>query len=102
VYCCSLEDVQRQRLCHRTGCDKTEAQQRIDAQMPLAEKCHRATVIIDNMGSIAELQQSVDSVHLMLRAKKTHWKIRLIAISVFGFFVVILWRMYLLLLFSPA
>jgi len=83
--------VQLQRLCDRTGLDATAAQQRINAQMPLIDKCRRATVVIDNMGSIAELQQTVNSVHEWLRAKKTHWKIRLTVASAVVFGSIILW-----------
>jgi len=81
------------------GCDVTMAQQRIDAQIPLVDKCRQATVVIDNMGSIDELQQTVNSVYLWLRAKKTHWKIRLLAALFFGFVMVILWTLWIMLLF---
>jgi len=62
--------------------------------MPLADKCRRATVVIDNMGSIADLQQNVESVHQWLRAKKTHLKIRLFAASIFIFGTAILWVLW--------
>ena len=99
MYRCSSEEVQRKRLCDRIGCDSTTAQQRIDAQMPLADKCRRATVVIDNMGSVADLQQSVASVHLWLRSKKTHWKIRLFVASFLVFGTVVLWALWRMLPF---
>jgi len=99
LYCCSAEEIQRRRLCDRIGCDVTTAQQRIDAQIPLVDKCRRATVVIDNMGSIDELQQTVNSVYLWLRAKKTHWKIRMLALSLLGFVTVLLWTLWRMLLF---
>ncbi|MFD1484152.1 dephospho-CoA kinase [Lacticaseibacillus baoqingensis] len=40
--------LQRQRLMARDGLDEIEAQQRIDAQMPLAEKIAKADFLIDN------------------------------------------------------
>lgn len=44
------------RMCTRDGLSRSEAQQRVDAQMPLAERVARATHIIRNDGSPAELE----------------------------------------------
>lgn len=46
------EDTQTERLMRRDHCTKDEAQQRIEAQMPLAEKMKRATLVLDNSGSL--------------------------------------------------
>ena len=53
------EDRQVQRLMERNGYNQTQAQQRIAAQMPLLEKKKYATLILDNNGSLEDLQQQV-------------------------------------------
>ena len=53
------EDKQVQRLMERNGYNQTQAQQRIAAQMPLLEKKKYATLILDNNGSLEDLQQQV-------------------------------------------
>jgi dephospho-CoA kinase len=49
------ETTQLQRATARDGMSREEAQQRMAAQMPLAEKAARGDVIIDNRGSIEDL-----------------------------------------------
>lgn len=53
------EDKQVQRLMERNGYNQAQAQQRIAAQMPLLEKKKYATLILDNNGSLTDLQQQV-------------------------------------------
>ena len=53
------EDKQVQRLMERNGYNQTQAQQRIAAQMPLVDKKKYATLILDNNGSLEDLQQQV-------------------------------------------
>ena len=53
------EDKQVQRLMERNGYNQAQAQQRIAAQMPLLEKKKYATLILDNNGSLEDLQQQV-------------------------------------------
>ncbi len=53
------EDKQVQRLMERNGFNQAQAQQRIAAQMPLLEKKKYATLILDNNGSLEDLQQQV-------------------------------------------
>ena len=53
------EDKQVQRLMERNGYNQTQAQQRIATQMPLLEKKKYATLILDNNGSLEDLQQQV-------------------------------------------
>lgn len=53
------EDKQVQRLMGRNGYNQAQAQQRIAAQMPLLEKKKYATLILDNNGSLEDLQQQV-------------------------------------------
>ena len=53
------EDKQVQRLMERNGYNQTQAQLRIATQMPLLEKKKYATLILDNNGSLEDLQQQV-------------------------------------------
>ena len=54
--------TQQQRLCKRSGLSPVQARQRLDAQMPIAEKRRLADFIIDNTGSPAELESRVAGV----------------------------------------
>ncbi|WP_304369389.1 dephospho-CoA kinase [uncultured Limosilactobacillus sp.] len=51
--------IQVQRLMKRNGYSQTEAEQRIDSQMPLAKKKQLADIVIDNNGSKEELKWQV-------------------------------------------
>ena len=53
------EDKQVQRLMERNGYNQAQAQQRIAVQMPLLEKKKYATLVLDNNGSLEDLQQQV-------------------------------------------
>lgn len=55
-------DVQIERIIKRDGLSREEAEKRIDAQMPLDEKCRLADIVINNDGTEAELRQEVDSL----------------------------------------
>ena len=46
-------------LARDTSMDAGEARARIAAQMPLAEKCARADVIIDNSGTVEEIREYI-------------------------------------------
>lgn len=72
LYECSMENmfdrvwvvaasgnVQLKRLMERDHLSKDEAQRRIDAQMPLAEKMRRADAVICSDGTIEETQAQV-------------------------------------------
>jgi len=51
------QEIQLQRLIERDQTTEELAQQRIDAQMNIEEKKHRATYLIDNQADLNELQQ---------------------------------------------
>ena len=59
VVTCGSE-IQRQRLIQRDQLSPAQADARIQAQMPLSEKCALADVVIHNDRTIADLQQQVD------------------------------------------
>ena len=56
------EAVQLERLIKRNGLSRDEAQARIRAQMPMAEKRRRADVVIDNGGSLASMRTQVEAL----------------------------------------
>lgn len=51
---------QNDRLRQRNGLSETEAQDRIQAQMPLDKKCALADQVLDNSGSLEALYRQVD------------------------------------------
>ena len=56
------EALQQQRLIARDRLTPEAAQNRIAAQMPMAEKCKRADVVIPNDGSLNQLQHHIHQV----------------------------------------
>lgn len=53
------EAEQLARLVLRDGMSEPEARARLSAQLPAAEKVKRATYVVDNKGSLAELEAQV-------------------------------------------
>lgn len=53
-------EQQRARLMRRNGMSPAEADRRISMQAPISEKLDRADVVIQNNGTVAELQARVD------------------------------------------
>lgn len=52
-------ETQIKRLTARNGIDRAEAERRIDAQPPQAEKVARADVVIDNNGALSDTHKQV-------------------------------------------
>ena len=63
------ESIQLERLMRRDGIDEALARARIDAQMPLKQKCRLATVVIDNCGTLAETEKITLNVYTQLKKK---------------------------------
>jgi len=57
VYCSA--EIQLQRLMKRDGFSREDASARLNSQLPISEKLEYADHIIENSGSIAELEQEV-------------------------------------------
>ncbi|MBQ8619276.1 MAG: dephospho-CoA kinase [Clostridia bacterium] len=55
-------EVQLDRICMRDGLSQEEAAKRIDAQMPLKEKCALADAVIDTNGPIENTRRQVDAL----------------------------------------
>ncbi|MGZ8443562.1 MAG: dephospho-CoA kinase [Candidatus Binatia bacterium] len=64
---CDVE-IQRQRLRQRDGLDAAAAQKHIDAQMSLEEKRKLADYVIENDGSLADLESQVRAVLAKIEA----------------------------------
>lgn len=54
-------EVQLERLKRDRRMSESEARQRVDAQPPQGEKIQRATVVIDNSGTLQETRQQVEA-----------------------------------------
>lgn len=54
--------TQLDRLMKRNGYTKQEAQQRIDAQMPIQDKVEQATYVIDNTQTIEQTRQQLRQI----------------------------------------
>lgn len=58
IICVSSSEQQILERLEKRGCGRKEAGQRINAQMPLEEKEKRSDHVIQNIGSLGELEQS--------------------------------------------
>lgn len=68
---CSPLDIQAARFATRNPeLTQAERQQRLAAQMPLADKCALADVVIDNGRGVRELREKVVEMVAMLRERE--------------------------------
>lgn len=58
----TTKEQQLERLMQRDGYSEAEARQRIDTQIPVEEKCKRATYVIDNSGTLTQLEKECERV----------------------------------------
>lgn len=63
------ERLQLERLMRRDGIDESAAMARIRSQIPIEEKRHRATIVIDNSGSPKDTQRAALMVFARLQSK---------------------------------
>ena len=63
------ETLQLERLMNRDGIDEQAAMARIRSQMPIEEKRRRATVVIDNSGTIVESRRRALAVFNRLKQR---------------------------------
>lgn len=63
VYC--SPEVQLERLMQRDGLSCDRASARINAQMPIAQKCQQADVVLDNSSTLNSLFLQVDALLMM-------------------------------------
>jgi dephospho-CoA kinase len=57
------EEQQRRRMIQRDNLSAEEAERRLDAQMPLSEKCARARFVVDNSGDQAACRDDAERVY---------------------------------------
>lgn len=67
------EEVQIARMRSRDGFDEAAARARLAAQLPLAEKRRRATVVLDNVGSVSELAAGLGEAWRALSGEQKHF-----------------------------
>jgi dephospho-CoA kinase len=60
------QPIQRQRLMQRNGFDTAQAEARIRSQMPLDEKARKATMVIDNSGTLAQTETQTLAIYRKL------------------------------------
>lgn len=60
VYC--SPEVQLERLMHRDGLNRDRANARINTQLPIAQKCQQADVVLDNSSTLDSLFLKVDAI----------------------------------------
>ncbi|KAH9900964.1 CoaE-domain-containing protein [Cubamyces lactineus] len=60
VYCSA--ELQLQRLMKRDNSTREEASSRLNAQLPISEKVQYADLVIDNSGSLQDLERQVDQL----------------------------------------
>jgi dephospho-CoA kinase len=61
--------LQLKRLIHRDGLEIEAARARITAQMPIGEKCRRATIVINNNGALADTRSQALKVFADLQKR---------------------------------
>eukprot|EP00897_Mesotaenium_endlicherianum_P009672 jgi/Mesen1/8733/ME000052S08164 len=71
VYC--EGEAQLERLVHRNGLTREQAQLRIGSQMPLEAKRARADVVVDNSGLLQETMAQVNDVYKLV-IRPLSWK----------------------------
>jgi len=60
-----------ERTMARDGLSRTEAEQRMAAQLPQEEKCRRADYVLDNSGDLTALQARIVALHAWLLQQKS-------------------------------
>lgn len=77
IICVSTEeDIQIARLMDRNNLSLTESKKRIQAQMPIEEKCKMSHFVIENSGSPADMEMQAVKIINMLLDSNHHWKLR--------------------------
>jgi dephospho-CoA kinase len=77
IICVSTEeDIQIARLMDRNNLSLSEAKKRIQAQMPIEEKCLRSNFVIENSGSTQDMEEQAIKIMNMLLDSNHHWRLR--------------------------
>lgn len=73
---CSSEDIQLQRLMGRDKSSSEDASARLNSQLPIMQKVEYADIVIDNSGSLQDLEQQFHSCVVKLE-RTAGWSWRL-------------------------
>ena len=81
------------RLMERNNFNQSEAEQRINAQMSLEEKCKRATYVIDNSSSRERTGEQVKKLYEKFNRSYAYLPLRVFSLCVVCFVTWLLVRM---------
>ena len=76
-----------------------EALQRINAQLPLADKVKGASHVIDNTGNVESTEKQVEQLYMELRRSKKHWRARAIVVVFMTGVVMTVYKLYSLIIY---
>lgn len=89
----SDRDTQMKRLMERNNFNQSEAEQRINAQMSLEEKCKRATYVIDNSSSRERTGEQVKKLYEKFNRSYAYLPLRVFSLCAVCFVAWLLVRM---------
>ena len=72
------------RLMERNNFNQSEAEQRINAQMSLEEKCKRATYVIDNSSSRERTSEQVKKLYETFNRSYAYLPLRVFGLCLVG------------------
>jgi len=73
---CSSIDIQLQRLMSRDKSSREDASARLNSQLPITQKVEYADIVVDNSGSLQDLEQQVHSCLVKLeRMAGWSWRV---------------------------
>lgn len=82
IICVSTEeDIQMTRLMDRNNLSLSESKKRIQAQMPLEQKCAMSHFVIENSGSQKDMEDQAKQIINILLESNHHWKLRSILMA---------------------
>lgn len=93
IICVTTEDdIQISRLMDRNSLSLSESKKRIQAQMPLEQKCAMSHFVIENSGSPKDMEDQAMKIINLLLDSNHHWRLRgIIMASAFSILAGIAW-----------
>lgn len=93
IICVTTEDdIQISRLMDRNSLSLSESKKRIQAQMPLEQKCAMSHFVIENSGSPKDMEEQAMKIINLLLDSNHHWKLRgIIVASAFSILAGLAW-----------
>ena len=84
LFPCSDQATQLKRLMERNNFTQSDAEQRINAQMSLDEKCRRASYVIDNSSNRETTAEQVKRLHDKFTRSYAYLPLRIIGLLIVG------------------